>query len=199
MKKIIHYVLILDQSGSMYQLKDEVISSFNEQIEMIHKLKKNEPEVDLKVTLCIFNDSVNFKFVGCDIDKLTKLTAADYQPSSSTALYDAIGISFVNVNEVIKPGDSVFFAIFTDGLENASNDYTADDIKHKLKKADKDEWTVRFFCRYEDNVYYKRDLDLSESSMFNISLNEEGLSEMVNEVSCCLESIIDYPKTNKNE
>ena len=199
MKKVIHYVLILDQSGSMHHLRDEVVSSFNEQVEMIHKLKKNEPEIELKITLCIFNDTIDFRFISENIDQLKKLTANDYQPDSCTALYDAIGISFVKVNEVIKPGDKVFFAIFTDGLENASNDYTANDIKHKLKKADKDEWTVRFFCRYEDNVYYKRDLDLSESSMFNISLNKEGLSQMVNEVSCCLEEIIDYPKTHRNE
>ena len=38
MKDTIHYVLILDQSGSMAQLKQEVILSFNEQVDMILKL-----------------------------------------------------------------------------------------------------------------------------------------------------------------
>jgi hypothetical protein len=199
MKKVIHYVLILDQSGSMYRLKDEVISSFNEQVEMIYKLKKNEPEVDLKVTLCIFNDTVNFKFVNCDIDQLTKLTAADYQPGSFTALYDAMGISFMKINEIVRPNDSVFFAIFTDGLENASENYTANDIKHKLKEADKNEWTVRFFLRYEDSIFYKRNLDLSESKIFNISLNKSGLSEINNEIAYCMESIMKFDKNVENE
>jgi len=38
MKKTIHYALILDQSGSMNDLKNEVISSFNEQIDSIRKI-----------------------------------------------------------------------------------------------------------------------------------------------------------------
>ncbi len=58
MKNTIHYVLILDQSGSMSNLKKEVILSFNEQVDMILKLKKGEPESNIKLTLCTFNDVV---------------------------------------------------------------------------------------------------------------------------------------------
>lgn len=56
MKKIIHYALILDKSGSMKRIEEEVVSSFIEQIEGIKKLKKSNPDSEIKFTLCTFND-----------------------------------------------------------------------------------------------------------------------------------------------
>jgi len=194
MKKTIHYALILDQSGSMHQLKQEVISSFNEQVEMIFKLQKNEPEVEITNTLCIFNDEISFKYIAKNIDQLQKLTSTDYQPNSCTALYDAIGITMLKVNEIMQPKDQVFLAIFTDGLENASKEYTASDIRHKLKKVEKDGWEVKFFCRYEDKVHYKRDLDLSDNMQICLSLNEDGLKAMENQVFYSLEKMVKSKK-----
>lgn len=182
MKKTIHYALILDQSGSMQDLKQEVISSFNEQVEMILKLQKKEQDVEIKITLCVFNDEVKFKSIGQNIDLLKKLTSKDYQPDSCTALYDAIGITILKVKEIKQTNDQVFLAVFTDGLENASSDYTAKDIRHKLKEADKNRWEVKFFCRYEDQVHYKHDLDLSDDIQFCFPLNEDGFKTMENEV-----------------
>ena len=73
MKKIIHYALILDQSGSMQCLKEEVISSFNEQVEAIKKLQQNNPDSEIKFTLCTFNDEIEYKFIARSIDELKKL------------------------------------------------------------------------------------------------------------------------------
>jgi len=194
MKKTIHYALILDQSGSMQQLKHEVISSFNEQIDMIFKLQKTEPEVEIKITLCTFNDEVSFKYIAQNMDHLKKLTTADYQPDACTALYDAIGITMLKVNETMQPNDQVFLAIFTDGLENASTNYTAKDISHKLKKAEKDGWEVKFFCRYEDSQRYKQELDLSPDLQFCLSLNEDGIKAMENEVMYSLKRLVKSKK-----
>lgn len=104
----------------MAQLKREVISSFNEQVELIFKLVKKEQDSVIKLTLCAFNDAVDFKFVAQNVDHVKKLTQRDYQPDSCTALYDAVGVSFVKITELVKPSDQAFFVIFTDGLENAS-------------------------------------------------------------------------------
>lgn len=199
MKKTIHYVLILDQSGSMQQLRQEVISSFNEQAEMIFKLQKNEQEVEIKITLCTFNDEVSFKYIAQNIDLLKKLTKADYQPDSFTALYDAIGITMLKVNEIMQPNDQVFLAIFTDGLENASTNYTAKDISHKLKKAEKDGWEVKFFCRYEDSHRYKQELDLSQDLQICFSLNEDGIKAMENEVMYRINRMVKSKKEQGND
>lgn len=71
----------------------------------------------------------------------------DYQPDSYTALYYAIGASFVKISELIEPDEQVFFAVFTDRVENASKVYTAEDINYKINTAEKNGWNVKFFYR----------------------------------------------------
>ena len=194
MKNTIHYILILDQSGSMIDIKKEVILSFNEQVEMILKLKKEEPEAVIKLTLCTFNDHVDFKFIDKDLDLIQKLTDADYQPDSTTALYDAIGASFVKITELTELNDQVFFAIFTDGLENTSKHYRAEDIQFKLSEAEKNGWEVKFFCRYEDKLFYQSRLNLSEKEMMNISLDKAGMQVMENEINFRLKNMVHKTK-----
>ena len=198
MQNTIHYVLILDQSGSMSNLKKEVILSFNEQVDMILKLKKKEPGSKIKLTFCIFNDVVDFKFIAQDIDQIKKLTDADYQPDCCTALYDSIGASFVKITELIKSGDQVFFAIFTDGLENASKHYRAEDIQFKLEIAGKNGWNVKFFCRYEDKLFYQSRLNLSEKYVVGITLDKAGMEVMDNEIHFRLKSMVQKQKKQKS-
>jgi len=194
MKNTIHYVLILDQSGSMSDLKKEVILSFNEQVDMILKLKREEPEPNIKLTLCTFNDSIDFKFIAQNVDLIKKLTDADYQPDCCTALYDAIGASFVKITELAEPGDQVFFAIFTDGLENASKHYRVEDIKFKLEQAEKQGWDVKFFCRYEDKLFYQSRLNLSEKYIVGITLDKVGLEVMDNQVMYRMKEMVQKQK-----
>lgn len=198
MKNTIHYVLILDQSGSMSNLKKEVILSFNEQVDMILKLKREEPESKIKLTLCAFNDVVDFKFIDQNIDLIKKLTDADYQPDCCTALYDAIGASFVKITELSEPGDQVFFAIFTDGLENASKHYRAEDIRFKLEQAEKQGWDVKFFCRYEDKLFYQSRLNLSEKYVVGITLDKVGLEVMENQVMYRMKDMVQKQKKQKS-
>ena len=194
MKNTIHYVLILDQSGSMGDLKQEVISSFNEQVDMIQKLMLSEPKSLIKLTLCVFNDTVEFKFIEQSIDRIKKLTMKDYQPASFTALYDAIGTSFVKITELIEPGDQVFFAIFTDGLENASKSYTSADINYKINMAEKNGWSIKFFCRYEDRSFYKNQLNLSDKNLLSVTLDTDGFKAMESEIRFSLKDMMDSKK-----
>jgi hypothetical protein len=125
---------------------------------------------------------------------LQKLTSTDYQPNSCTALYDAIGITMLKVNEIMQPIDQVFLAIFTDGLENASKEFNASDIRHKLKMVEKEGWEVKFFCRYEDKIHYKHELDLSDKMQFCLSLNEDGLKAMENQISYSIKEMVKSKK-----
>jgi hypothetical protein len=194
MKNIIHYILILDQSGSMNDLKKEVISSFNEQVDMILKLAHSEPESNVKLTLCKFNDIVDFKFIAQDINQIKSLTLEDYDPNGCTALFDAIGSSFMKISELSEPDNQVFFAIFTDGLENASKHYRAEDIQFKLDSAEKNGWAVKFFCRYEDKIFYQSRLNLSEEQVVGITLDKVGLEVMDNGIHFCLNKMIHKQK-----
>jgi hypothetical protein len=85
----------------------------------------------------------------------------------------------------INRNGQVFFAIFTDGLENASTNFTAKDIQKLLVQADENDWQIRFFCRNENNLFYKQHLSIPDRQIMNVSLNEAGLKAMKNKFLYC--------------
>lgn len=178
MKNTVHYALVLDQSGSMESLKEVTISSFNEQIDSIRNMIRKHPDSEVKVTLCVFNEDVEMRMVAADIDQVAKLGHHNYRPNSCTALYDAMGITMLKVQENLKPDDKVFLAIFTDGLENASHTYTLADIVHKLDEAKLKGWNIRFFCNTLDLEYFRERLKLKDADMQGIELNDTGVRFM---------------------
>ena len=107
MKSTLHYALILDQSGSMQDLKGITISSFNEQIDSILKLKERNPESDVKITFCVFNEEVELRSVGAGLECVDRLDQHNYTPNSCTALYDAMGITLLRMQEMVKSEDKV--------------------------------------------------------------------------------------------
>lgn len=178
MKNTVHYALVLDQSGSMGSLKEVTISSFNEQIDSIRSMIRKDPDSEVKVTLCIFNEDVELRMVAADIDQVEKLGYHNYRPNSCTALYDAMGITMLRMQETVMPADKVFLAIFTDGYENASRKYSLADIVHKLDEAKLAGWNIRFYCNTLDLEYFRERLKLNENDMQGITLNDEGVRYM---------------------
>src|SRR5690554_2516736 len=150
MKSIIHYAFILDQSGSMCNLKKEVITGFKEQVETIRKMNEKNPDVEIKVTLCMFNDVIDFKYIDQGIERLNPLKPDEYSPDSLTALYDALGTTIAKLKDVVKDSEKVFIAVFTDGCENASTEFSSTDMKKLLARAEDEKWEVKFFCDGKD-------------------------------------------------
>ena len=182
MKNVIHYVLILDKSGSMRDIKSLAISSFNEQIDRIRKIKAANPDVEVRITLTTFNDEIRQNAFCQDIDHLKKLSAVTYQPDSMTALYDAVGITYRKMSDVVLAHEKVVFAVFTDGLENASKEFTAEDVSRIIEESDKKGWDFSFYCRYEDKLHYRTQLNIPDENLVSMSLNEEGFNLMANEL-----------------
>ena len=190
MKNTVHYALILDQSGSMESLKQVTISSYNEQIDSIRSLMQKHPESEVKVTLCVFNDEPELRMVAAGIDEVVKLNRRNYRPNSCTALYDAMGITMLRMQEVIGPDDKVFLAIFTDGYENASHHYSLADVVHKLDAAREKGWNIRFYCNSLDLEHFRKGLHLNESDMQGITLNEEGIYAMKHSMKSVMYDLI---------
>lgn len=194
MENTIHYVLILDQSGSMSHLKEDVINCYNQQVKFIKNLKKENPEIDLKITFCKFNDIIDFIYKIQGVESLKKLTMKDYNPDNCTALFDAIGECYSLIDSSIQPSDKVFFSIFTDGLENASRRFNVDSVNEILLSAEKRGWKIKFFCSYDDLNFYQIKMKLNKNSFVPIQMHEEGICQMVCEANHILRSMIDLDK-----
>ena len=117
-------IFLMDRSGSMEGLESDTIGGFNAFIENQKKM-----EGELIVTTVLFDDKYELLWNGINPEKV-RLTSKEYFVRGCTALLDAIGKTIIdvgcrlsNTQENHKPS-KVIFVITTDGMENASKDFT---------------------------------------------------------------------------
>lgn len=128
-------VFILDKSGSMAGLEKDTIGGFNALVEKQRKLPG-----DVLVTTVLFNHCYELLHDRISLRGISTLTEMDYEVGGTTALYDAIGSTiqkFINIHmrtSESERADKVMFVITTDGMENASSEYSAKKIHEMIAK-----------------------------------------------------------------
>lgn len=169
--------LILDESGSMASICDATINAANGFV-----IEQRTAQNGAVLSIVTFSSQVKMVTSGVDIDVYDGLTNHDYSPGGLTALYDAIGDAIVtarnrirNVKGIDRP-NNVIFAILTDGGENASTDYTKNDI-NKLISEMREEfgWTFIFLGANQDSFGVSSDLGISQSLTQNFEATETGV------------------------
>ena len=132
---LVEVVFILDRSGSMGGMEADTIGGFNSTLE---KQKKEEGEV-LWSTV-IFDNEHEVIHDRVPIKKVEKLTENEYFVRGCTALLDAIGRAVHHIGNVHKYAreedvpSKTLFVITTDGMENASREYTYRDVKKMIER-----------------------------------------------------------------
>ena len=133
-KNLTEIVFILDRSGSMAGLEDDTIGGFNA---MIEKQKKEAGEAIVSTVLFdnvseVIHDRVN-------IQRIEPMTRKEYYVRGCTALLDAVGGAIHHIGNVHKYAreedrpEKTLFVITTDGMENASRQYTYDRLKAMIE------------------------------------------------------------------
>jgi len=143
-----HFYVLLDRSGSMASMVDDVIGGFNQ---LIAEQQADGP--DARITLVQF-DSQDPQEVLVDARRITRarpLTRDTFVPRGGTPLLDATGrlINRAAVRqaerEVLgKRPEAVTFVTITDGQENQSREYRWADIKALVEAKQADGWTFVF-------------------------------------------------------
>ena len=134
-------VFLIDRSGSMGGLETDTIGGFNAFIE-----NQKQIEGDTAVTTVLFDDKYELLYNGIEAEKV-KLSNKEYFVRGSTALLDAIGKTIIDVGyrlsvmeESQRPA-KVIFVITTDGMENASKEFTYKKVKELIKhQQEKYQW-----------------------------------------------------------
>lgn len=134
---------LLDSTGSMLQVKEETIIGFNQYVD---KLKEQR---GVKMLLTKFNSIYIDVGTPVSINKIDHLTAETYIPDNATPLYDAIGRTIKEASEN-EDGQKVVVTIMTDGLENASREYTKDGIFQLIESKKKAGWQFVFLGANQD-------------------------------------------------
>lgn len=136
--------MILDRSGSMESIREDVIGGFNAFIQE----QKAEPG-EVIVTLVQFDGQAPYDIIydRQAIEKIEILTKKIYQPRGSTPLLDAMGRGILTLaaqlanEETAQKTEKVIFMTITDGMENASREFTQKQVQELIKeKTEKDGW-----------------------------------------------------------
>lgn len=111
-------VVILDESGSMDSVCEDIIKAVNNLIIEQRGLRDTDSAPAL-FTLVKFNTEVTTVKLNTPFRSAELLNDRDYSPNGSTALYDAIGEAI----DAYRREKNVLMVIVTDGAENSSNKY----------------------------------------------------------------------------
>lgn len=184
MNKQTELVIIIDRSGSMHGLEKDVVGGFNSLIE------EQKKEGDAVVTTIFFNDKVSFIHEGVDIKEVKPLDGRSYQPCGCTALLDAIGdaISLIKAkHSKLKENElpeHTIFSIMTDGLENASREYSYKRIKEMIELQKKCGWTFLFQAANIDTEYEADRLGIDKNMTMDFKANSGDVNRVMK--CCCL-------------
>lgn len=146
-------VFILDESGSMYDLKNDVIGGFNSMID-----KQKELDDECYLTVVAFNNKHRVIYDRVDLHEAKVMGEDDYCPSGSTALMDTMADSIKHIEDIhryIRKEDvpeKTIFMITTDGYENASTRYQAKEVRKMVESKEKDGWEFIFLAANIDAV-----------------------------------------------
>ena len=84
------------------------------------------------------------------LNEVPDITEKEYQPGGSTALLDTLGDTINHIEKVhhyIRKEDvpeQTIFVIITDGLENASREYSVSQVKAMIEQKQKEGWEFVF-------------------------------------------------------
>lgn len=139
MEDVTYLLFVLDRSGSMNHLRSAVIENFN-------KLIEDQKKIDAPcfVSLVQFDDKYQEDYLDVALADVQPLTALTYEPRGGTALFDALGRAVTSLGTRIdrlptsKRPARVIVVVHTDGAENASKEFKAEQVQ-SIVKANTDE------------------------------------------------------------
>lgn len=173
-------VFILDRSGSMSSIKNDVIGNFNEFI-----LQQRKLPGEARVTTVLFDDVITELYKNVDIKEVETLTDKTFVPRGMTALLDAVGstinslgLSLANMDESERPG-KVMVVIVTDGEENASREFTRQQIKQMIEHQESVySWDFIFIAANMDAALVGNTVGIKGNKTMNFGATSKGVASM---------------------
>ncbi|CAM4109547.1 VWA domain-containing protein [Flavobacterium antarcticum] len=181
------YHFVLDKSGSMNDCRETTLHGFNAQLETIKRLQNEFSEQKIEVSLTIFDHEIDHILTHVGVSNFKPLSYNQYLPSGTTALLDAIGTSInqiriSNESAILNDEMSVVMVILTDGMENASREFTFHQIAATIAQLEATEkWTFTFLGADIDAMHTSKMLNIKAENV--VSFNKSDMNKMMNDVS----------------
>jgi len=174
-----YITFVLDETGSMQEVRDQTISGFNEFMDS----QQDKSLGECRVTLVKFNSKkVETVYADMLVEDVPALTHDTYEPTELTPLYDAIAHAIKDTEDKVSVsqkvlsrlaghpvtvGPLVILVIMTDGEENASKQYTRADIFNMIKEKEDLGWTIVYLGANQDSWGIAQPLGVAVGSTVN--------------------------------
>jgi hypothetical protein len=150
-----HLYFLLDRSGSMNSIVEDTVGGFDAFIAEQRRFTEGAPG-ECRVTLAQFDDAYEEVYADRPIADVPSLVL---QPRGTTALLDSVarivldaGKRLAALPEDQRPG-TVIVGIMTDGLENASREWSHPQVKQLIETQTRDyQWQFLYLGADQDAV-----------------------------------------------
>ena len=183
----VHISVVLDRSGSMASVADDIVGGFNEfladQRQVAGSAAVTLVQFDTGDPFEVLIDAVAIREV-CDLDR------SAYQPRSLTPLYDAVGRMIGRIDSRIAsrseqdlPAEDQVVVIITDGLENSSREHTRDTVFTMIEERRKAGWAFVFLGANQDVYAAGEQIGVAPMNRGDWAASAEGSKKMWKDIS----------------
>jgi hypothetical protein len=186
MQKIINITYIVDASGSMSVMNNEVESGINNSLQ---EYLKDTNGINTKISIVSFNYDSKIIINNEPLTDKTKFT--NYVPDGITALYDTCGpILKEKISDLTENSQTStqIIIIITDGEDNASRYYTSKQIKELIENFKSLGGVIIFTAANIDTIANSEQLSIDRSKSFNQQISGD-FTIMMRSVSSDIASI----------
>ncbi len=186
-------IYIIDQSGSMSGLEEDVVGGYNAFVKEQRSIKDKK----VLMTTVFFSSEHYTRYDAVNV-KEVELKSKDYSPGGSTALYDAIGDTLTTVSKRLSITPikdrpcKVIVVIMTDGEENASRNFTDSKVKGMIEEKQKNaHWEFLFYGANIDAYAAGGSIGIKQEHRMEFKPTKKGVRRMNRRSAAKVKALID--------
>lgn len=174
-----HISVVLDRTGSMEPIRDDVIGGFNALIEDQQRL-----EGTASLTLVQFDSEDPYEVIHhfALLEEVPRLTRETYVPRAATPLLDAIGRCIIDLDLGLsrmapeERPENVVVVIITDGRENSSKEFRRDGIVKMVNdRQERSGWQFVFLSADLDAIEDAKSYGMQEAAIIAYDRTAQGV------------------------
>lgn len=178
----LHISVVLDRSGSMASIADDIVGGFNEFL-----ARQRAEAGEARITVAQFDSEEPFELLmdGIPVREVTDLPRRAYQPRGTTPLYDAIGsmIGRIDAKSAGHDDEDQLMVVVTDGLENASREHDRSSIFSMITDRRRRGWSFMFMGADQDSYTSGARMAMARANTANWQKDREGTRKMWKDVA----------------